>query len=46
MAQNKSTLGSLASGLDKIHDSWGWFVALGTMSLAIQTAPKAILLRP
>jgi uncharacterized membrane protein HdeD (DUF308 family) len=29
MAQNKSPVGALAVGLDKIHDSWGWFVALG-----------------
>jgi len=35
MAQNKSTLGSVASGLDKIHDSWGWFVALGVSFIAL-----------
>ncbi|MBV8137936.1 MAG: HdeD family acid-resistance protein [Deltaproteobacteria bacterium] len=29
MSQNKSFAGSLAVDLDKIHDSWGWFVALG-----------------
>ena len=35
MAQNKSTLGALASGLDKIHDSWGWFTALGVAFIAL-----------
>jgi uncharacterized membrane protein HdeD (DUF308 family) len=29
MSQNKSSAGSLAAGLDKVHDSWGWFLALG-----------------
>ncbi|HTO60935.1 MAG TPA: HdeD family acid-resistance protein [Bradyrhizobium sp.] len=26
---NKSLSSSIAAGLDEIHDSWGWFVALG-----------------
>jgi len=29
MSSNKSFGASLAAGLDEIHDSWGWFVALG-----------------
>jgi len=29
MASRKSTGASLATGLDEIHNSWGWFVALG-----------------
>lgn len=29
MIENKSRLASIASGLDQIHHSWGWFVALG-----------------
>lgn len=35
MAQNKSPLGALGAGLDKIHDSWGWFVALGIAFMAL-----------
>jgi uncharacterized membrane protein HdeD (DUF308 family) len=27
--------GSLTTGLDKIHDSWGWFVALGIALIAL-----------
>ena len=29
MSQRRSIAGSIAAGLDEIHDSWGWFVALG-----------------
>jgi uncharacterized membrane protein HdeD (DUF308 family) len=29
MAEVTSVVGSIRAGLDKIHDSWGWFVALG-----------------
>lgn len=29
MSENKSIVGSIAAGIDAIHDSWGWFVALG-----------------
>ena len=29
MAQNKPLAGSLMSGLDAVHDSWGWLVAMG-----------------
>ena len=29
MAQATTIGGSISQGLDKIHDSWGWFVALG-----------------
>jgi uncharacterized membrane protein HdeD (DUF308 family) len=29
MLESKSIGASLATALDKIHDSWGWFVALG-----------------
>jgi len=29
MSTNNSIGASIASGLDKIHDSWGWFFALG-----------------
>jgi uncharacterized membrane protein HdeD (DUF308 family) len=29
MSQGKSILGSIRSEIDAIHDSWGWFVALG-----------------
>ena len=25
---------SIAAGLDKIHDSWGWFIALGIALIA------------
>lgn len=35
MAQNRPTLGSLASGLDRIHDSSAWFVALGISFIAL-----------
>lgn len=35
MARNKSPLGALGAGLDKIHDSWGWFVALGIAFMAL-----------
>jgi uncharacterized membrane protein HdeD (DUF308 family) len=29
MAASTSLAASIAAGVDKIHDSWGWFVALG-----------------
>lgn len=29
MSPKRSLAASLAAGLDEIHDSWGWFVALG-----------------
>jgi len=29
MSASKSIGASIAAGFDKIHDSWGWFVALG-----------------
>ena len=29
MSESKSISGAIAAGLDEIHDSWGWFVALG-----------------
>jgi uncharacterized membrane protein HdeD (DUF308 family) len=29
MSERKSIAASIAAGLDEIHDSWGWFVALG-----------------
>ncbi|MGO9993017.1 MAG: HdeD family acid-resistance protein [Steroidobacteraceae bacterium] len=29
MSASNSIGGSLAAGLDKIHDSWGWFIVLG-----------------
>jgi uncharacterized membrane protein HdeD (DUF308 family) len=29
MSESKSIFGSIAAGIDEIHDSWGWFVALG-----------------
>jgi predicted RNA-binding protein with RPS1 domain len=29
MADVSTVGGSLSAGLDKIHDSWGWFVVLG-----------------
>jgi len=29
MSANNSIGASIAAGLDKIHDSWGWFIALG-----------------
>jgi len=35
MASNTSLAGSLAAGLDKIHDSWGWFVTVGIAFIAL-----------
>jgi uncharacterized membrane protein HdeD (DUF308 family) len=35
MASNTSFAGSLAAGLDKIHDSWGWFVTVGVAFIAL-----------
>jgi uncharacterized membrane protein HdeD (DUF308 family) len=35
MAPSKSLGGSLAAGLDAIHDSWGWFVTLGIALIAL-----------
>jgi uncharacterized membrane protein HdeD (DUF308 family) len=29
MSEQKSIAASIAAGLEEIHDSWGWFVALG-----------------
>jgi uncharacterized membrane protein HdeD (DUF308 family) len=29
MSESKSIFGSISAGIDEIHDSWGWFVALG-----------------
>jgi uncharacterized membrane protein HdeD (DUF308 family) len=29
MSASNSIGASIAAGLDKIHDSWGWFIALG-----------------
>src|SRR5260370_38683293 len=29
MSASNSIGASIADGLDKIHDSWGWFIALG-----------------
>ena len=35
MAAGKSIASSIAAGLDEIHSSWGWFVALG-IALIVQ----------
>jgi uncharacterized membrane protein HdeD (DUF308 family) len=35
MAKNNSFGASLMTGLDNIHDSWGWFVALGIALAAL-----------
>ena len=32
---NKSVGASLGAGLEKIHDSWGWFLALGIAFIAL-----------
>lgn len=38
MAEDKSLGESLMSGLDTIHNSWGWFVALGIGLIALGVA--------
>jgi uncharacterized membrane protein HdeD (DUF308 family) len=35
MAEASIIGGSIRAGLDKIHDSWGWFVALGIALIAL-----------
>ncbi len=35
MADNKSLGAALMSGLDEIHDSWGWLVAMGVGLIAL-----------
>lgn len=35
MADSNSIGGSISAGLDRIHDSWGWFVALGVALIAL-----------
>ena len=35
MVDSNSIVGSISAGLDKIHDSWGWFVALGIALIAL-----------
>ena len=35
MADTRTIGGSISEGLDKIHDSWGWFVALGIALIAL-----------
>ena len=35
MAQPTTIGGSISQGLDKIHDSWGWFVALGVALIVL-----------
>jgi uncharacterized membrane protein HdeD (DUF308 family) len=38
MADRNTLVGSIGSGLDQIHDSWGWFVALGIGLVALGVA--------
>lgn len=38
MAEVNSIGGSIRGGLDKIHDSWGWFVALGIALIVLGIA--------
>jgi uncharacterized membrane protein HdeD (DUF308 family) len=35
MAEVSTLGGSIRAGLDKIHDSWGWFVVLGVALIAL-----------
>ena len=35
MADTSTIGGSITAGLDKIHDSWGWFVVLGIALIAL-----------
>ena len=35
MTDSDSIGGSISAGLDRIHDSWGWFVALGAALIAL-----------
>ena len=35
MADTSTIAGSISAGLDKIHDSWGWFVVLGIALIAL-----------
>ena len=35
MSASNSISGSIAAGLDKIHDSWGWFIALGVALIVL-----------
>ena len=35
MADTSTIGGSISASLDKIHDSWGWFVALGIALIAL-----------
>jgi uncharacterized membrane protein HdeD (DUF308 family) len=35
MAEVRTIGGSIRAGLDRIHDSWGWFVALGIALIAL-----------
>ena len=35
MADSNSIGGSISAGLDRIHDSWGWFVALGVALIVL-----------
>src|SRR5271165_1307231 len=38
MFGNNSLTASIAAGLDEIHDSWGWFVALGIALMVLGAA--------
>jgi uncharacterized membrane protein HdeD (DUF308 family) len=38
MSESKSIFGSISAGIDEIHDSWGWFVALGIALIVLGAA--------
>jgi uncharacterized membrane protein HdeD (DUF308 family) len=38
MSESKSIFGSISAGIDEIHDSWGWFVALGIALIVLGVA--------
>lgn len=38
MSQSKSISGAMAAGLDEIHNSWGWFLALGIALIILGAA--------
>jgi uncharacterized membrane protein HdeD (DUF308 family) len=38
MSESKSIFGSISAGIDDIHDSWGWFVALGIALIVLGAA--------
>jgi uncharacterized membrane protein HdeD (DUF308 family) len=38
MSESKSLFGSISAGIDEIHDSWGWFVALGIALIVLGAA--------